>query len=181
MIPLAKSGTQPPTPLSFLSLSPRQAGYTKKKDPRVTDPGVVEVDQNCALLHYSPVSPHSHWLLPSFCDGCDILVGPGTMLVEYGYNDSLSITLVGSLPFSWDLVDVSALVRCHLGCDARIEAMAFDGRCQIVKPPACIRFIPKFRRTVFCMRTGEFLVDPSSGPPTVDIGDAAPYYVTFDC
>ena len=155
-----------------------------------TDLGVLEVDQNGALLHYSPVSPHAHWLLPSFFDGCDILVGPGTIIVEYGLNDSLSMTLVGPHPFSWHLVDVSALVRCHLGCDARIETMAFDGRCQIVTPPACIRFIPKFRRTLFCMRTGEFLVDPSSNPLIIDIGDAvftgilhskAPYHVTFDC
>ena len=152
-----------------------------------TDPGIFEVDREGGLLHYSPVSSHLHWLLPSLPNGTDLVVGPGTMLIKEGFNDSLSITFVGSSPYSTDLLDISALVRCKLGCDARLEALAFDGRCEVAAPPACVRLIPKFRRLLFCMRTGEFVTD---FPPFLEMRDAvrkeqlcrgAPYDVTFDC
>ena len=42
----------------------------------VTDPGLVEVDRNGALLHFTPVSSSSHWLLPSFPNDTPLAVGP---------------------------------------------------------------------------------------------------------
>lgn len=155
-----------------------------------TDLGLVEVAQDGGLLHYTPTSSESHWLLPSFPNGTELLLGPGTVLVERGEHDSISITFVGGSPFSFESLDISALVRCELGCDARLEAMAFDGRCYIVPPPACVRLIPKFRRLTLCLRTGEFVTDASIGSPFVDVEDAVdagrllekePYDVTFDC
>lgn len=152
-----------------------------------TDPGIFEVDREGALLHYSPVSSHPHWLLPVFPNGTDLVVGTGTMLIKEGSNDSLSVTFVGSSPYSTDPLDISALVRCQLGCDARLEAVAFDGNCEVVAPPACVRLIPRFRRLLLCMRTGEFV---TNFPPFLKISDAvieeqlssgSPYDVTFDC
>ena len=152
-----------------------------------TDPGILEVDREGGLLHYSPVSSHSHWLFPSLPNGTVLVVGPGTTLIKEGFDDSLSITFVGSSPYSIYPLDISALVRCNLGCDARLEAVAFDERCEVAAPPACVRLIPKFRRLLLCMRTGEFVTD---SPPFLEMSDAvneeqlcsgAPYDVTFDC
>ena len=156
-----------------------------------TESGLVEVDRDGALLHFTPVSSSSHWLLPSFPNDTHLTVGPGTVLVTRGEHDkSIFITLVGALPPPVDVSHISTLVRCELGCDARLEAVAFNEQCQIVAPPACVRLIPKFRRLVLCMRTGEFLTDSSVGPPFVSIDNAVdaarlvekePYIVTFDC
>ena len=157
----------------------------------VTDPGLVEVDRNGALLHFTPVSSSSHWLLPSFPNDTPLAVGPGTVLVIKGEHDKwINITLVGALPPSIDWSHISTLVRCELGCDARLEAVAFDEQCHIVAPPACVRLIPKFKRLVLCIGTGEFLADSSIGPPFVNIDNAIdaaqlvekePYIVSFDC
>ena len=43
---------------------------------RVSDPGIIEIDKSGSILHYSPVSSGSHWLLQPSDEGIEYLVGP---------------------------------------------------------------------------------------------------------
>lgn len=153
----------------------------------VTVVGLVEVSADGGLLHFTPESSWSHWflLLPV---GTELVIGDETVVFRRGPEGELVVQL--HLPFaSIDASDIAPLVWCELGCDDRIEAVAFDGRCEVTSPPACIRLIPRFRRLTFCLQSGEFVVDPSDRP-FADIRDAVyaqrlhrdtPYNVTVTC
>ena len=65
-----------------------------------TDPGILEVDREGGLLHYSPVSSHSHLAVSLSSKRHSSCGGPGTTLIKEGFDDSLSITFVGSSPYS---------------------------------------------------------------------------------
>lgn len=184
-----------------------------------TSSGLVEVTADGRLLHYTPMSSSSssssskatttttHWVFPFFSslspspsysysysssglEPEELLVGPETFVFEIGPNDSLIVSLDPARSASIETLDIAALVRCHLGCDARLEAMAWDGLCEVTSPPACIRLIPRFRRLVFCLETGEFVKDPSE-LPFVNVHEAlaaqrllygnVPYNVTIAC
>ena len=177
-----------------------------------TSSGLVEVTADGRLLHYTPRSSSSsssskgttttHWVFPFFSslspsyssssglETDELLVGPEAFVFEIGPNDSLIVSLDPARSASIETLDIAALVRCHLGCDARLEAMAWDGLCEVTSPPACIRLIPRFRRLVFCLETGEFVKDPSE-LPFVDVHEAlaaqrflygnVPYNVTIAC
>ena len=144
----------------------------------------TEISADGRVWHYTPESQTTHWLFPPVST-TDLVVGTGCVLFQRDKNDSIVITFD---PFSMsiDALDVTALVRCQLGCDARLEEVAFHGRCQVIKPPGCVRFIPKFRSITLCLKTGEFV----SAFPVSDVGDAlgverihgdVPYNVTIGC
>lgn len=121
-----------------------------------TDNGNVEVSDDGRLLHFSPVSPSTHWIFPSIVPSAEITVGDGAVVIERVQNGSLVITM-DPLSVSREAMDFAALVRCELGCDGRLEEMAFDGRCEVTKPPVCVKFIPKYTSIALCLETGKFL------------------------
>lgn len=150
----------------------------------VRSDGITEISADGRLWHYIPVSKSAHWVFPSIVSS-DVEVSAGCVLFRRGKNDSLVIKL-DPLSVWREALDISALVRCELGCDARIEEIALDGRCEVIEPPGCVRFRPKFRRIRLCLKTGEFITDHQID----DIGDAfdlerihqdLPYNITIGC
>ena len=131
--------------------------------------GTTEISSDGSLWHYTPVSQWSHWVFPSDVS-VEVLVGAGSVVFQRGQDGPLLITW-DPQSVSIDALDVAALVRCELGCDARLQALAFDGGCELINPRGCVRFIPKFRRITFCIKTGEFLSDSL----LTDIGNAGDY------
>ena len=155
---------------------------------QISDPGIIEIDKSGSILHYFPVSFDSHWLLQPSDEGTEYLVGPGTVIFHTSANDSLFITFTEPVVSFENIKEISSLVRCYLGCDVRLEAMAFDERCEISLPPACVRFIPRFRHLDFCLTSGNFVSNPLFLLETIDDALAAgrlnagqPYNVTFTC
>lgn len=146
--------------------------------------GTTEISSDGGLWHYTPVSQWSHWVFPSDVS-MEVFVGTGSVVFQRGQDGSLSITWdPQSVPI--DALDIAALVRCELGRDARLQELAFDGRCEVINPPGCVRFVPKFRRITLCIKTGEFVGDFL----LTDIGDAGdleringyvPFNVTVGC
>lgn len=115
----------------------------------------------------------------------EVLVGAGSVVFQREQDGSLLITW-DPQSVSIDALDVAALVRCELGCDARLQELAFEGRCEVIDPPGCVRFVPKFKNITFCINTGEFIGDSL----LTDIGDAGdferinghvPFNVTVGC
>ena len=150
---------------------------------------IVEVSSDGGLLHYTPVSSSTHWLFPLSFQKTNLLVGPPAVLFERSKDGSLSITTWDPSLASIQALDIGALVRCELGCDARLQEVAFDGQCEVTRPPTCIRFIPRFKRLLICLKTGEFIIDRSD-PPFANIYDAVvarrvhgetPYNITVTC
>ena len=146
--------------------------------------GATEISRNGSLWHYTPVSRWSHWVFPSEVS-VEVLVGAGSVVFQREQDGSLLITW-DPQSVSIDALDVVALVRCELGCDARLQELAFDGRCEVIDPPGCVRFVPKFKSITFCINTGEFIGDSL----LTDIGDAGdferinghvPFNVTVGC
>lgn len=126
----------------------------------------TEISGDGGLWHYTPVSQRGHWVFPSGVS-TEVLVGTGCVVFQRGREGSLVITWDSfSVPF--DALDIAALVRCELGCDARLQELAFDRRCEVIDPPHCVRFLPKFRRVTLCLSTGQFISDF----PVTDIDDA---------
>lgn len=146
--------------------------------------GTTEISSDGSLWHYTPVSQWSHWVFPSEVS-VEVLVGTGSVVFQREQDGSLLITW-DPQSVSIDALDVAALVRCELGCDARLQELAFDGRCEVIDPPGCVRFVPKFKTITFCINTGEFIGDSL----LTDIGDAGdferinghvPFNVTVGC
>lgn len=146
--------------------------------------GTTEISSDGSLWHYTPVSQWNHWVFPLDLS-MEVLVGAAGVVLQRGQDGSLLITW-DPLSVSIDALDVAALVRCELGCDARLQELAFDGRCEVINPPSCVRFLPKFRRVTLCIKTGEFFRDSL----ITDIGNAGdferinghvPFNVTVRC
>lgn len=146
--------------------------------------GTTEISSDGSLWHYTPVSQWSHWVFPSDVS-VEVMVGAGSAVFQRGQDGSLLITWDPQSALI-DALDVAALVRCELGCDACLQELAFDGLCEVIEPPGCIRFVPKFRRITLCIKTGKFTGDSL----LTDIGDAGdfqringhvPFNVTIRC
>ena len=84
--------------------------------------GTTEISSDGSLWHYTSVSQWSHWVFPSEVS-VEVMVGAGSVVFQRGQDGSLLITWdpqYGSI----DALDVAALVRCELGCDARLQELA---------------------------------------------------------
>ena len=146
--------------------------------------GTTEISSDGSLWHYTPVSQWSHWVFPSEVS-VEVMVGAGSVVFQRGQDGSLLITWDPQYG-SMDALDVAALVRCELGCDARLQELAFDGRCEVIDPPGCVRFVPKFTSITFCIQTGEFisdslLTDIRNAGDLERINRHAPFNVTVRC